>query len=344
MPKYFLVGVGNVNIYDPTTGDLIATSKTMLDNTITTTTAASEIRGGTGNQLQYVYFHDPKMEVTLTETQFSLAWLSATVGASINTGKNVWFEETITLGAGGTGSVTKTPLTPPDNTTIYGWVTDSNQTTTKVTFTGQNFTLAGGTSGQVVTVRYYLNNTAVTSVAIPSNLVPKVVRVVIEAQLGLTSSGTSGIAGSVQVEVPRLQLDGSNTISLKSNAEANTPLKGMAIAYIDTTTNNSIYATVTQIINSANWYDNVYAIASVADPIALSSANSPYTLDLRAIPTVGSAFKMPYADMTFVSSAPATCTVNASGQITKVATGNATITCTITNKNTVSCQVGVVVS
>ena len=342
--RKFLVGVGVASLYDPTTGDLIGTSKTMLDDSIATTTGSTPINGGVGNALLFTYFHTAKMAVTLTETQFNLAWIGKAVGANINTGKNVWLEESVVLGVGGTGTVLNTPLLSPDSiSTVFGWVTDSNEVTTKVTFTGKNFTLAGGVTGQIVTVRYYENNASAKSITINSNIVPSIVRVVIDAQEGSNSAGT-GICGSIQVEIDRLQLDGSNTISLKSNGVSDTQLKGDALAFVDPTTQISRYATITEILNSSNWYDNVYAIASIADPITVSTASTTYQLEIRAIPTIGNAFRPPYADITFLSSDATKATVSATGLVTKVAIGTCTITCTITNKNTIGDQVGVTIS
>lgn len=342
--KKFLVGVGNVNAYNPSTGDLLFTSKTMLDNTITTTTSSTPITSGQGNQLQYIYFHTSKMAITLTETQFSLAMIAQALGSSINTGKNIWFEETVTLGAAGAGTVTKIPLLSPDTTsTIYGWISDSNGVNTKITFTGQNFTLAGGTSGQIVTVRYYENNAAAQSIIVNANIIPSIVRLVIDAQEGSQSAGT-GIIGSIQVEIDRLQLDGTNTLTLKSNGVADTSLKGDALSFVDPITQVARYATITEILTNANWYDNVGIITSTVNPILLNTANSPYTLDLRAIPNVGNAFKMPYADLTFVSGTPATATISASGVLTKVIAGSTVLTVSITNKPSVTTTINVTVS
>lgn len=344
--KKFLVGVGNVYGYN-TSGDLLFQSKTMLDTAIDTKISSSQIKGGQGHKLQYIYYYGGELDLTLTETQWNLGMVAANIGTSIQTGKQVWEEESVTLGEGGTGSVTKTPVVTPDVTsTIYGWVTDSTGTTTKVTFTGKNFTLAGGTTGDIVTVRYFAQEDAAKYIDINADFVPSTIRLVIDAKLASSNTGDvtgSSIIGRAQVEVPRAQLDGTQTITMKSDGVAQTPLKASALEY--TKSNGaSIYATIAEIIDSAHWYDDVYALAIVDDSIELSSTTTTATLDVRAIPYQGSAFKPPYADLTFVSGTTATATIDANGIITKVAAGTSIITATITNKNTISAQADVTVT
>lgn len=348
MGRQFLCGVANVYGYNPSTGDLVFQSKTMLDDSVDVTVANTEIRAGQGDALQLVYFHGSAMKVNLTESQFSLNFIGATIGSALSTGKNLWTEETVTLGAGGTGNVVGTPLMQPDITgsTVYGWVTDKTGTITKVTFATKAFTLAGGTSGDQVTVRYFANNAAAQYIQVNSNIIPSVVRLVMDAQLFSTDGGVSAstLIGKAQVEIPRCQLDGAAKLSMTSSGVSNTPVTAMALAYNDTVTNSSYYATIAQIINSSNWYDQVYAIAATTDPITVSTATTTFQLDLRAIPTIGSAFKPPYTDITFASSDATKATVSAGGLVTKVAVGSANINFTITGKNTVAGSVACTVS
>lgn len=349
MAKRFLVGVANIYAYNKSTNDLYFASKTMLDTAIEVSTGNQEITGGQGNTLQYVYFHSPKLNLTLTEVQFNLAMVAANVGSSIVTGANVWTEENVTLGALGAGTVAGTPVVTPDSSsTIYGWVTEQNGTTTRVTFTGSAFTLSGGTSGQVVCVRYYNNNTAARQVTIPANFVPANVRLVMDCQLAssdTTSVAGSSIIGRIQFEIGSAQLSGAQSITMSSEGVSNTPLTAMALA--DTTavagcTGSGIYGKITEIIDSANWYDLVTILAAQTDPVAISSGSPTSQIVLYGIPTVGAAFVVPAGDISYVSGTPATATVSSTGLITRVTTGSTLITCTITGKTAVKTTVNVV--
>lgn len=340
----YLVGVGDVYSYD-TNGNLIFTSKTMNKQDIAISSSNQEIRGGMGNQLEYVYYHTSKFAVDFTETQFNLAIVASAIGSNITTGNDIWKTEMVTLGAGGTGTVSETPLVSPDTTTtIYGWVTEDDGTTTKVTFSGKNFTLLTGTIGEEVLVRYYLANAASRQVVIPANILPAISRIVIDWTLGSSSTGT-GQLGTVQMEIPRCQFDASHTFSLSSTGVYSGELKGNALRYNATETGTAVYAKVTEIIDNANWYDDVIMLQnSGGDSIALNETTTTEQLDIYAIPSLGNAFVAPIADLTFISSTPATATVSSSGLITRVAAGSTIINVKITAKETVYCQIDVTVT
>jgi len=131
---------------------LLFTAKTLLDSSIEVTLGNTEVRGGRGNQLLYVYYHSNAMNITLNDTQWNLNFLGSTVGQSAVTGNNEYVEETITLGASGAGTVLGTPLAI-QGTALYGWVTQLDGTIERVTFTGSSFASSTGTSGDVVCVR-----------------------------------------------------------------------------------------------------------------------------------------------------------------------------------------------
>ena len=351
MSKYFLIGVARAYAYDSNNNEIF-TSKTQLDDSIEIGTSSAEIRGDYGNTLLYVFNHTGKFNVTLTESQFNLGMIAANVGSVITTGTSVWSEETVTLApTTGTGTVIGTPLLTPDGVTdIYGWVSyiDVNGKTIseRVVFSGKNFTLAAA-KGQDVCVRFYENNAAAKSVVIPSNIVPSIVRLVLEAQLASDVAG-QGVVGKVQIEIPRLKLEGSQAISLKADGYAQTPLKGMALAYTETInaacSNASRYAKITEIFFGGNWYDDVSFIGIVDSNITLA-ALATETLVVKAVHSDGSVSTPPVADLTFTSSVPGKATVGLhTGLVTGVASGNTVITVAITAKNTIVAYAEVTVS
>jgi len=351
MSKYFLIGVANAYAYD-SNDNLLFTSKTQLDNSIEIGTTSAEIRGGYGNSLLYVFNHTGKFNVSLTESQFNLGMVAANVGSSIVTGTSVWSEETVTLApTTGVGTVIGTPLLTPDGTSdIHGWVTyiDANgkSISERVTFSGKNLTLAAA-EGQDVCVRYYENDSAAKSVVIPANIVPAIVRLVLDAQLASDEAG-QGVVGKVQIEIPRLKLEGSQAISLKADGYAQTPLKGMALAYTETATsacsNASRYAKLTEIYFGGNWYDDVTFIGIVDSTITMAVLATG-TLVVKAVHSDGSVSTPPVADLTFTSSVPGKATVGLhTGLVTGVASGATVITTAITAKNTIVAYAEVTVS
>jgi len=328
--KKFLAGVASLFAYDQN-DNLLFSSKTMLDDSINISTSNAEVRGGQGNVLQFVYFHTSKFDITATETQWNLAFIAANVGADVVNGANVWTEESVLLSSGA-GSVSATPIATSSGN-IYGWVTDNTGITTRIVFTGANFTY--GSTNQTVTVRYYEANTSATQVTISGNIIPSVVRLVLDAQLFSSSGGSTGGSvkiGNVLVECANAQLTGAQKIDLKSSGTSQTPLALSAVADV-----NNNYATITEVITNAHWYDQVTMLAISNSNIALSSGSSTATLQTYAIPPVGSAFLAPVADLSFTSSNTAVATVGLhTGLVTRIGAGSAVITVDISNKTGVT--------
>lgn len=329
--------VGKTFNYDAN-DNLLWTGKTLINSAIEITTGNQEIRAGQGNVLQMVYYHTGAMAITQEEQQFNLTMIAKTLGSSITTGANVWEEEAVTI-TSNAGTVTGTPIATSSGT-IYGWAELSDGSTERFTFGSAGaFTLIGQSSGTVC-VRYYKNNSAARQININANIIPSVVRTVIEAQMFTgdpSTVSTSTLVGKVLVEVPRLQLDGSATITLSSTGTSSTPIKGNALAStVAGYSSSGVYATITEVLNSANWYDNINILAIQDDTITLASGTT--TLQVWAVPTNGDApFIAPVADLTFTSGTTAACTVGAhTGVITYVASGTSVITVVITSKNTVA--------
>jgi len=276
-----------------------------LDSSIEVTLGSAPVRGGRGNQLQYTYYHTGEFNVTLTDTQWNLALLGSTVGDTQSVLYNYYKEETVKM-ASGSAMVSETPLAF-EGTTIYGWATDPNGVTQKVTFNGKNFTVSGSVAGDWC-VRYYTKNaTAGNAITISANMIPKVVKLVMETQLNSADVTTNKI-GIVQIIVPRLQLSGAFTISMTADGIANTPLTGTALAYSDAASqgcgvSGGYYAQIIEIIDNSNWYDNLIALAAEGGDVEMPK-NSTETLTVFGIPSSGVAFKVPNSEILFTDNSP----------------------------------------
>lgn len=339
--KKFLAGVGKTYNYD-SSDNLLWVGKTLISSAIEITTGSEEVRAGQGNALQMIYYHTSALSLTQEEAQFNLAMLAKTLGSNIVTGVNVWNEETITLIAGA-GSVSSTPVATSSGT-VYGWAELSDGSSERFTFTGSNFTLVGQSTG-VVCVRYYKNDAAARQINVNANIIPAVVRTVVEAQLfsgDPTNISASTLIGKVLVEVPKLQLNGAATLNLTTTGVSNTSITGNALAStVAGCSSTGVYATITESINNSNWYDNVTMLAVADDTITLTSGTK--TLQVWAVPTNGDApFIPPVADLTFTSATPASFTVGShTGVVTYAGAGSSIITVTITDKSAVATQVTV---
>ena len=335
--KKFLTSAADVYGFDEN-DNLLFVGKTLLDSSIEATLSNTDVRAGKGNALQYIYYHSAELNIAVTEAQWSLEFLSLNVGSAITTGANVFNEETVTL-TKGKGAVTGTPLTFSTQT-IYGWVSIPDGSDTKVErveFDGKNFQITDTNYDGNVCVRYYNRNAAARQIVIDSDMTPSVIKLVMEANLNSSDKTTNRI-GKVEIMVPRASMTGAFTISMTPDAVASTPLNVRALASTVSTGgcagNKSIYATITEVIDNANWYDNVDALAVVGGDFTLA-ADATKLLDVRAVPTTGAAFKPDYDDLTF-SVVDGTITVNNTNGATKGtvtgAAGGGTVKVTITSK------------
>lgn len=342
--KKFLVSTADVYGYD-SNDNLLFVGKTLLDSSIETTLSNTDVRAGKGNQLQYIYYHTAEMNITINEAQFSLEFLALNTGASIETGANIWTEESVTV-SNGAGVVTKgTPLAIQTQT-IYGWVTKEDGTVERVAFTGANFTLADSSYNGTVCVRYYTNDASARKVTVYADMLPSTIRLVMVGTLASSDSTTNQI-GTVQIEVPRASMTGAFTLSMTPDAVAQTPLSVRALASTETAGgcdgNRPIYATITEKINGAKWYDNVIALAIKGGDFDLAKGTSK-SLQVYAIKNDGSAaFLAPIDGLTFASSETSKATVEG-GIVAGVTAGSSTIKATITEVPEIDANVVVTVT
>lgn len=339
--KKFLTSVADVFAYDENE-NLVFVAKTLSDSSIETTISNAEVRGGKGNPLQFEYYHTAGMTITLTDVQWNLGFIASNVGQSIGTGANIYSEESITLGAGLTGTIVGTPLAVT-GATIYGWVTHSDGQTEKVVFSGQDFTATLGAQGDVVCVRYYNLDSAAEYVDINANIVPAIVRLVLDAQLNSSNAGSTSVIGKVETIIYKAQLSGAFTIAMTSDGVSTTPITAMALADDTQATGcegTEVYAKIIQTETAANWYDDVIALAIVGGDFSIATGEDK-TLEVRAIRSGGqhSAFRPPYADLTFNSDTPADATVSAVGLVEWVQAGSAVVKATITANTAIDANV-----
>ena len=345
--RKFLTSVADVYAYD-STDNIVFTGKTLLDSSIEVSLGNAPVRGGRGNQLQYIYYHTGEMKFTLTDTQWNLQMLGSTAGSDYETG-NYYEEETVTVTAS-RGTVVGTPLAFT-GTTIYGWATSPLGVTQRVTFTGSTFEVTGAETSGNWCVRYYkANYTSGLSFTVKANMIPRVVKLVMETQLN-SSDVTTNKIGVVQIIAPTVTLSGAFTISMKSDGVSNTPLTATALAYTgtagaDACSNEPYYAKIIEVIDSTNWYDSVGSLTVSGGAFTLaSSASQTKTLAVYAVPYSGPSFLAPNSQLTFTSSATGSPTAGAhTGVITAVASGSAIITVAITSASTISTTVDVTVT
>lgn len=333
--KKFLVSTANVYGYD-SNGNELFRGVSMLDTSIETSLSNTDVRGGQGNKLLYVYYHTAEMNITVNNAEFSLDFLALNVGSNIEIGADMFIDETVEV-TNGAGSVSKTIPLAFDTTTTYGYVSLPNvDTIQKVEFAGNAFTLTGDYANYTgdVCVRYYGNEITAREVTVYADMLPANIRLVMEAKL-CSSDATTNQIGTVQVIVPRASMTGAFTLSMTPDSVASTPLNVRALAYEKTQAtggcegNKPIYAEIIEHIDNQNWYDNVKALAIEGGDITMKVGNEE-NLKVYAMREDGTApFLAPVSGLTFSSEDTDTVAVNGSA-ITAVKEGTTSIKATIT--------------
>lgn len=337
MSRQFLAGAATV---DMLVGDqLIATATTLLDSSITVGSTAEEVRGGPGAKLIGKYYHTSTFDINLTDVLFKLEYFAFQTGSAIQQIADVFTSEQVTLGAGGSGTITGTPAVYQSYGTI-GWAakpgSDAYQ---KITFTEKAFTVDGAKEGDIYCVKYISTDNAARQITISSSFIPSEVTLVMTANLyraggrGENDVNNSSKIGIVQVLVPRFQFNGSMELSMTSTGVANSPIAGSALDNPSADcSDGGYYAIITEQLSGSSWYDNVFALAIEDSDIELATTTGTATLSVYALPLNGAAFKPPYEDLTFTSAANGTATVTQEGVVTGVAQGSTTVTVSIKNK------------
>lgn len=343
--RFVLASVGTVQFFDQSSGDLIVTSKTLVDSGINFSVTAEDIRGGMANALLSQYFHDSAMGLTLTDALFSLEYMALNVGGTIQTGADVLTLEQVTTTEANKITVKETPQ-KFGNFGVIGWYSlPSEDNWTKITFDTDTKTanVPDLPQGTTVCVKYTKTDASAEQFVVSSAFIPAQVYGVLT--LPLFKAGTeakqfsnSSKVGEVQVVIPNFIFSGAMDLSLTASGATTTPLSGNALATFTglegCDSNEGYYAYVKQVTYNKDEFADVKAIV-VADANVELKATETQTLQVYAIYSGIKAPKLiDNSKLTFTSSNDTYASVDAKGVVTANAEGHADIEIVVKNRNT----------
>ena len=282
--QHYLAGVGQALLFKG--NDLIGVAKTLTESTFDFSITAEDVRGGQGNGLLGLYFHDSNMQVTLVDAMFDLQYMALSLGVNLESGGLSVKEEELTVGADSTVTASETPVAFSGS--MIGWYKKPSDTEWSIgTFTGSKMAVSGGSQNDAYCVKYFYINENARSITIKSQYVPAELHVVIMNDLYAGDVGSQSDAtryGRLITDIPRLQMDGNQTLSLASSSAATINLTGSALAVLsgDTCEEDPYYGTMTEEIYGAKWQDDVVALAVENSDIELAKSASE-TLIVRAV-------------------------------------------------------------
>lgn len=282
--QHFLAGVGRALLFKG--NDLIGVAKTLTESTFDFSITAEDVRGGQGNGLLGRYFHDSNMQVTLVDAMFDLQYMALSLGVNLESGGLSVKEEELTVGVDGAVTASETPVAFTGS--MIGWYKKPSDTEWSIgTFTGSKMTVSGGSQNDIYCVKYFYINENARSITIKSQYVPAELHVVIMNDLYAGDVGSQSEAtryGRLITDIPRLQMDGNQTLNLAASSAATINLTGSALAVLsgDTCEEDPYYGTMTEEIYGAKWQDDVVALAVENSDIELAKSASE-TLIVRAV-------------------------------------------------------------
>ena len=338
--RFILAGVGDIQLFDQSTGEIIVTSKTLTDSGINFSVTAEDIRGGMANAILGKYFHDTAMELTLTDALFSLEYLALNVGGTITASSDVLTMEQVTTSVADTITVTGTPKNFGSLGTI-GWYSIAGKDNwSKITFEGQSATVSSLAEGTTVCVKYIATDASAEQFVVSSAFIPDQVHAILTLPLFKSTQGSdasftsSSKVGEVQVDIPNFLLAGAQELSLSSSGAATTALSGSALATYtgqEGCSDSGYYAILKQIVYNKDEWADVKAIV-IADSDIDLAPNETQTLEVYAL---YSGVKAPRlienSKLTFTSSDDTYAEVGANtGVVTAIADGTANIEVVVT--------------
>ena len=226
------------------------------------------------------------MQVTLVDAMFDLQYMALSLGVNLESGGLSVKEEELAVGTDGTVTASETPVA--FNGSMIGWYKKPSDTEWSIgTFTGSKMAISGGSQNDPYCVKYFYINENAKSIKIKSQYVPSELHVVIMNDLYSGDVGSQSDAtryGRLITDIPRLQMDGNQTLNLTATSAATINLTGSALAVLsgDTCEDDPYYGTMTEEIYGAKWQDDVVALAVENSDIELAKSASE-TLIVRAV-------------------------------------------------------------
>lgn len=248
MAKYFLGSVGSVEAFERQEDGslkLAFVSKTLTDSGINTTISKEDIRGGTGAPIQFSFYHDPSVEITLTDVVFKQEYLAAQLGAEFKKEGAHGYTTEVVEAEDGAPTIPGAKLTLKNQPLAlnfgacegelrYVWASEVGKDEWKAyRFKDKVASGEGLEIGKSYCVRYCTQDPDAYIARITSNIIPSEFMLIITAPIfaGDACSASNGKkAGTITYEIPRFRLNGGSEMSFNMSSNQTMSLSGSAYA------------------------------------------------------------------------------------------------------------------
>ena len=223
----------------------------------------------------------------------------------------------------------------------------------KITFEGQSATVSSLAEGTTVCVKYIATDASAEQFVVSSAFIPDQVHAILTLPLFKSTQGSdasftsSSKVGEVQVDIPNFLLAGAQELSLSSSGAATTALSGSALATYtgqEGCSDAGYYAILKQIVYNKDEWADVKAIVIADSDIDLAPTEKQ-TLEVYALYSGVKAPRLIEASkLTFTSSDDNYAEVDATGKVTAIADGSATIEVVVTGHSSLNAMAVVTVA
>lgn len=297
--KYFLGSVGNVEAlrYDAQEAKwkVAFRSKTLTDSGINISTTKDDIRAGTGAPIQFSFYHDPSVEINLTDVVFDQAYVEAQLGAEFHREGNVYEDDLLNFTAEQlSGELSYLPQaingSCNDKAVIWfskkgenEWKTIEEDGLNRFSVEGKTITCGAAYVGQYC-FRYLRLDPNAQIAQITSNIIPQELFLIITAPVyaGDACAASNGKrAGTITYEIPRFRLNGSQEFAMNMSSNQTMSLSGTAMASEEDC--GSDEANLLRIMvqyEGVNWYDDVNDI--MVDEDFLRAGDIPHVYAIHS--------------------------------------------------------------
>lgn len=239
MAKYFIGSVGTAEAFRLVNGELklAFVSKTLTDSGLNISTTKDDIRAGTGAPIVASFYHDPSVEVTLTDVMFKTAYIEAQLGADFEAHAEAY--QTDELESNGEKKVTLKKLPVQlgvgcGGTYLPVWYTEAGKDEWKlISLESASQEIEMPKANTKYCVRYLAQDDAARVAVITSSMIPQELFLIITAPLfaGDACSASNGKqAGQIQFEIPRFKLNGAQDFAMAMSSNQTLSLSGTALA------------------------------------------------------------------------------------------------------------------
>ena len=268
MAKYFLGSVGKAEAFRRNADgelELAFVSKTLTDSGLNISTTKDDIRAGEGAPIQFSFYHDPSVEITLTDVLFKTDYVRAQLGAAFDKIPQSYITENVTFTQGAATLKNEVlPLPFPCGSEEYvAWAAKKGSDEWTICSVGgdhKSLTLAGATGEYCV--RFLSLDDRAKVAEITSTIIPEELFLIITAPIfaGDACSASKGkAAGSIQFEVPRFVLNGAQEFAMNMSSNQPMSLAGTALATEsqECDANGGKLLRIIEVINDRKWYDDL---------------------------------------------------------------------------------------